>query len=123
MEASRSLQTSFARYVLRIFFGFGEFVIRISSRRAVAPSHSPRFAPVAAGRVGFRNSGFGLSFVAPGAPVDLLIDERFLVQRRHLVGAGVFPGCDVSKILVVALRFAVRGLKFLSEMAAAGFAA
>ena len=43
---------------LNSFNRLSDFVIRISSRHAVVPAHSPRFAPVAAGRVGFRFSEF-----------------------------------------------------------------
>ena len=38
-------------------------------------------------------------------------------------GAGIFPCGDVGVRVIVAQRFAVRSLKFLAEMAAAGFVA
>ena len=49
--------------------------------------------------------------------------ERLLVQDRRLVRPGIFPGRDVAVLVVVAQRFAVRSLKLLAEMSAAGFVA
>src|SRR3954469_24221728 len=45
------------------------------------------------------------------------------LRRRHRTVALVFPSEDVGKIFVVAQCFAIRGLVFLAEMAAARFIA
>jgi len=55
--------------------------------------------------------------------MDFLIHQRFLVQDRRFILALVFPGRDVGEMLVIAERLALGGLKFLAEMAPAGFAA
>jgi len=52
-----------------------------------------------------------------------LIDERFLVENRRLARPGELPGGDVGEIRVVPPGFAIRGLEFDAEMAAARFAA
>ena len=64
-----------------------------------------------------------VSFVTARAHVCFLVHQRFLVQYRFFATALVFPGGDVGEMLVVAFGFALLGLEFLAEMAAARFIA
>src|SRR5262245_1101127 len=76
-------------------------------------------------------SGYGLQatggslglLVTPLRRVHVLPDQMFLVQRRRLTDSIEFPRRYVREVLVVAQRFAVGGLAFLAEMAAAGLRA
>ncbi len=59
--------------------------------------------------------------VAADGKVHVLEGQRFLVENRQAVHAGVFPGGYVGVFIVVALGFAVRQLVFHAEVRAAGF--
>jgi len=47
--------------------------------------------------------------------------QRLLGELRIIAIATIAPGGDVRIVFVIALRFALWGLKFLAEMTAAGF--
>ena len=42
--------------------------------------------------------------------------EGFFVQHRLLVGAGILPRRNVTKVFIVTLSFSIRSLEFFAEM-------
>src|SRR5437588_2443100 len=65
----------------------------------------------------------GKLLVAPLRHVDILVNERFLVQQRRFIHSLVLPRGDKREVLVVSLRLAIGGLVFDAEMASAGLLA
>src|SRR6516165_6849700 len=59
------------------------------------------------------------SLVAPGRQLDVLVDERFLVQLRRLLIALVPPGRHVRVLRVITLGLAIRRLVLGPEVPAA----
>src|ERR1051325_11087308 len=106
-----SVPGPFCRQTLRVRFielPIADFRLPIEKPHA----RSPRSKSA----IGNRQSS--ISLVAPRAHVHFLVYERFLVQLRRFVRSLIFPGADVSKLVVVAFRFAVGHLELGAEMSA-----